>query len=58
MNSEDLLLEVFLKHGLEQKLDKKLIIEVYNHLTDSQFLPAGEREHVRNRLLSLIKSNL
>jgi hypothetical protein len=58
MTFDDLLFEVFLKHGLEQNLDKKLIIEVYKHLTNSQFLPAGEREHVRNKLLSIIKSQL
>ena len=58
MASNDLLFEVFLKHGLEQKLDEELLKKTYEHLSKFQFLPAGERKHVRNTLLNILKSNV
>ena len=42
MDSNDLLFQVFLKHGLEQKLDEELLKKTYEHLSKFQFLPAGE----------------
>ena len=47
MDSNDLLFQVFLKHGLEQKLDEELLKKTYEHLSKFQFFgPAGERKHV------------
>jgi hypothetical protein len=58
MSDAELLVNEFLIHGEKQGLDEKLLHDVIQHLLKNQFLPAGEREHVRIQLQKLIKNHL
>jgi hypothetical protein len=58
MSDAELLVNEFLIHGKKQGLDEKLLHEIIQHLLKNQFLPAGEREHVRIQLQKLIKNHL
>ena len=58
MPDNDMLLTEFLKNGKKHGLSEDLLKEIYVHLSKNQFLPAGEREHVRSALHSLIRKHL
>ena len=58
MSDAELLVKEFLMHGKKQGLDEELLHDVIQHLLKNQFLPAGEREHVRIQLQKLIKNHL
>tara|TARA_B110000914_G_scaffold187387_1_gene171862 strand:- start:191 stop:373 length:183 start_codon:yes stop_codon:yes gene_type:complete len=57
MADDDILLIEFLKHGATQGLSEQLLREIFTHLSNHQFLPAGEREHVRSELQRIIRNN-
>ena len=57
MADNDFLLIEFLKHGTKQGLSEQLLRELFTHLSNNQFLPAGEREHVRSELQRIIRNN-
>ncbi|MEK9731379.1 MAG: hypothetical protein VW230_06440 [Candidatus Poseidoniales archaeon] len=58
MDDAELLREVFLRHGRAQGLPDELLEAVLAFLLRNQFYPAGERNHVKQYLLKLIKSHL
>jgi hypothetical protein len=58
MPDNDMLLTEFLKNGGKHGLSEDFLKKIYMHLSKNQFLPAGEREHVRSDLQSLIRKSL
>ena len=58
MANPDLLLDELIKNGKKQGLSEDFLKKIYIHLSKNQFLPAGEREHVRSDLQSLIRKSL
>lgn len=58
MANPDLLLDELIKNGRKQGLSEDFLKKIYMHLSKNQFLPAGEREHVRSDLQSLIRKSL
>tara|TARA_B110001452_G_scaffold246930_1_gene232619 strand:- start:4350 stop:4532 length:183 start_codon:yes stop_codon:yes gene_type:complete len=58
MANPDLLLDELIKNGKKQGLSEDFLKKIYMHLSKNQFLPAGEREHVRSDLQSLIRKSL
>ena len=57
MSDQDLLLSTFLREGKEQGLNEALLTEFFNELKRSQYVPAGEREMIRARLLKIIQNS-
>jgi hypothetical protein len=55
MEDTDLLREEFLRHGRKQGLSDEFLLKVLNFLLRNQFYPAGERDHIRQELMRLIK---
>ena len=56
MDDAELLREEFLRHGKAQGLNEEFLESVLAFLLRNQFYPAGERQHVRQHLLKLIKN--
>jgi hypothetical protein len=55
MDEADLLREEFLRHGRKQGLPDEFLMKVLDFLLRNQFYPAGERDHIRQELLRLVK---
>lgn len=55
MDDADLLREEFLRHGRKQGLPDEFLKKVLDFLLRNQFYPAGERDHIRQELLRLVK---
>ena len=55
MDEADLLREEFLRHGRKQGLPDEFLMKVLEFLLRNQFYPAGERDHIRQDLLRLVK---
>ena len=55
MDDAELLREEFLRHGKAQGLQEEFLESVLAFLLRNQFYPAGERQHVRQHLLKLIR---
>jgi hypothetical protein len=55
MDEADLLREEFLRHGRKQGLPDEFLMKVLEFLLRNQFYPAGERDHIRQELLRLVK---
>ena len=55
MEDADLLREEFLRHGRKQGLPDEFLLKVLDLLLRNQFYPAGERDHIRQELLRLVK---
>lgn len=55
MDDADLLREEFLRHGRRQGLPDEFLKKVLHFLLRNQFYPAGERDHIRQELLRLVK---
>jgi hypothetical protein len=55
MEDTDLLREEFLRHGRKQGLSDEFLLKVLNFLLRNQFYPAGERDHIRQELMRLVK---
>lgn len=58
MDDAELLREEFFRHGRAQGLPDELLESVLAFLLRNQFYPAGERNHVKQHLLKLIKSHM
>ena len=55
MEDADLLREEFLRHGRKQGLPDEFLVKVLDFLLRNQFYPAGERDHIRQELMRLVK---
>ena len=55
MDDTDLLREEFLRHGRKQGLPDEFLLKVLDFLLRNQFYPAGERDHIRQELMRLVK---
>ena len=55
MEDADLLREEFLRHGRKQGLSDEFLVKVLDFLLRNQFYPAGERDHIRQELMRLVK---
>jgi len=55
MEDSDLLREEFLRHGRKQGLPDEFLMKVLEFLLKNQFYPAGERDHIRQELMRLVK---
>ena len=55
MDDTDLLREEFLRHGRKQGLPDEFLLTVLDFLLRNQFYPAGERDHIRQELMRLVK---
>lgn len=55
MDDADLLREEFLRHGRKQGLPDEFLLKVLDFLLRNQFYPAGERDHIRQELMRLVK---
>lgn len=55
MEDADLLREEFLRHGRKQGLPDEFLMKVLDFLLRNQFYPAGERDHIRQELMRLVK---
>jgi len=55
MEDADLLREEFLRHGRKQGLPDEFLLKVLDFLLRNQFYPAGERDHIRQELMRLVK---
>ena len=58
MDDAALLRNEFLRHGRDQGLPDELLEAVLALLLRNQFYPAGERNHVKQNLLKLIRSHM
>jgi hypothetical protein len=57
MDDIRLLQEEFLSQGRKQGLDDSFLIQILDYLMDNQFVPAGERESIRNQLFKMIREH-
>ena len=55
MEDADLLREEFLRHGRKQGLPDEFLVKILDFLLRNQFYPAGERDHIRQELMRLVK---
>ena len=55
MEDADLLREEFLRHGRKQGLPDEFLLKVLDFLLRNQFYPAGDRDHIRQELMRLVK---
>lgn len=55
MDDSDLLREEFLRNGRKQGLPDEFLLRVLDFLLRNQFYPAGERNHIRQELMRLVK---
>ena len=55
MEDVDLLREEFLRHGRKQGLPDEFLLKVLDFLLRNQFYPAGDRDHIRQELMRLVK---
>ena len=55
MEDADLLREEFLRHGRKQGLPDAFLVKVLDFLLRNQFYPAGERDHIRQELMRIVK---
>jgi len=55
MEDAHLLREEFLRHGRKQGLPDEFLLKVLDFLLRNQFYPAGERDHIRQELMRLVK---
>jgi len=55
MSGQDLLFSTFLKEAKKQGLGEGFITEIFDELKRSQYIPAGDRDMIRARLLKIIQ---
>jgi len=55
VDDADLLREEFLRHGRKRGLSDEFLMKVLDFLLRNQFYPAGERDHIRQELMRLVK---
>ena len=58
MADEDLLRDLFFSIGEKRGLSPEILAEVFDFLVENQFVPAGERSHIRHGLEIMIKRNV
>ena len=58
MASDDLLRSLFFSIGEKRGLSPEILSEVFDFLVENQFVPAGERSHIRHGLENMIKRNV
>ena len=55
---EDLLRDLFFSIGEKRGLSPEILAEVFDFLMENQFVPAGDRSHIRRSLEVMIKRSV
>ena len=50
-----MLVSEFLANGRKLGLSEDLLLKVFDYLEQNRFVPPGDRDHIRNGLLQLIR---
>ena len=58
MAGDDLLRDLVFSIGDKRGLSPERLSEVFDFLVENQFVPAGERSHIRHSLEIMIKRNV
>ena len=55
MSDQGMLVSEFLANGKKLGLSEDLLLKVFDYLEQNRFVPPGDRDHIRNGLLQLIR---
>ena len=58
MAGEDLLRDLFFFIGEKRGLSQEILAEIFDFLNANQFVPAGDRSHIRHSLEIMIKKHV
>ena len=58
MADDDLLRDLFFSIGGKRGLSHEILDEVFDFLIENQFVPAGDRHHIRSSLEVMIKRHV